>query len=234
MESLLLSEDLKLIAAIQSVCPNAGITLKPCSGSEEGIALLARRKIYAVIVDHANSRAASELMDAVLKSSSNKNAVTIAVISDYGGDPLKAMFVLMKPVSAELMLRTLRAAQGPMFKECRRYFRHPLQVPVTITTPQNQELQAISANVSQHGLAIRFLSPELITSCTAVGIRCELPGTFAPIELKGEIVWSTRDAKAGVRCRGVTPKDRKEWEAWLLARSLSTVPLGEEFRKPLF
>jgi hypothetical protein len=217
MDTLLLSQDPRVVSALQTVCPTVGINLKLFSEADDCIQFLARRKIYGVIMDHAVVRS-TELVDALRRSSSNKNAVTISLISNYRGESSDAMFTLTKPVSPELVLRTFRAAQGTMFREYRRYFRHPLQVPVTITTVQNAERQAMSVNASEHGLAIQLVDAEPIAPSSLVGITFSLPGANNPIELKGKIVWSNQEAKAGLRCRGITARDRKEWEKWLAAR----------------
>jgi hypothetical protein len=94
------------------------------------------------------------------KSASNKNTVTFAILN--GGTTTKqafqmgANFVLQKPISALNAKRCLGAAINFMVREQRRYFRHPVEIPVVITFGEGQKLKATITNISEGGMAIFF------------------------------------------------------------------------------
>ncbi len=217
LESLVLSGDARLNAAIQQMCANVGIQPRLCAGPEQGAALLARGRYYGVIVHDADPQAATELLRAIRQSPSSKRAVSIAVLGRSGGS-LGAMFELRTPVAAELALRTFRAARAAMVNEFRRCCRHAVETPVMITTPSGQEFHARSINISQGGLAVRFAAPLKLTTKSAVRGRLALPPAGTLVEVKGEVVWSDADGRAGLQCQGVSARDRQSLEEWAAAR----------------
>jgi hypothetical protein len=224
LETLLLSRDSQLISTMQAVSADVGMDLKLCSGFAQCAALLLTRKIYAILIDHPDAAAANTLLMAARRSSSSKNAVSIAFAKGSAVAAFEAALQIAKPVSADLALRTLRAAQGPMFQEFRRYVRHPLQVPVTMTTASNQELQAKAINISQSGLAVQLADPEGISTTTAVCVRFGLPVSSAWVHVEGQIVWVNSTGSAGLQCRGVTQNDRERLQEWFAAQLVRGLP----------
>ncbi|MFB3814107.1 MAG: PilZ domain-containing protein [Terriglobales bacterium] len=214
MDILLLSRDPKLITATNLACANIGASLQLCNEASEGVERVARRKIYAVMVDEADRWGALELLGAVRKSPSSKNAVSIAIESGSKGIGLGTMLVLPKAPSADMILRTLRAAHGPMSAERRRYLRHPLEAPVSITTASNV-IQAMSINLSLAGLAVRLAGaePNLIGG-TPMRARLILDPLSSPVELTGDVAWSD-ERLAGLHHQCVSQKDQIQLQRWL-------------------
>jgi len=68
-----------------------------------------------------------------------------------------ANFVLDKPLAAERLTRSLRAAQGLMAHERRRYYRHPVATSVHINfgTETNEHL-GTTVNLSEGGFAAKL------------------------------------------------------------------------------
>lgn len=216
LEILLLSRDPKIVSTIQLACSQLNISLKVCSGWDEGALLFTRCKIYAVVVDDRTGDAALRILSAAQNSSSSRNAVSIALVSRSARDTFGATFVVAKPLTSELALRTLRAAQGQMSSEYRRYFRHPLRAPVTITTDSNRQLNGTSINVSRIGLAVRFFDPEPLATGTTVRARLSAPApAFGWIELQGRVAWCDSGGRAGLQCQAVTATHRKQLDQCL-------------------
>ncbi len=218
LESLVLSGDARLNSAIERMCADVGIQPRLCAGPEQGAALLARGRYYGVIVHDADPQSATELLAATRKSSSSKRAVTIAVLTQSGGS-LGTMFELRAPVAIDLAVRTFRAARASMLNEFRRCGRHAVQTPVIISTPAGQELHAKSINISQSGIAVKFATALKLTPKTAVRGRVVLPPAGTLVEVKGEIVWSDGDGRAGLQCQGVSARDRQNLEEWIGKRA---------------
>lgn len=166
------------------------------------------------MIDSADPEVASEVLTRVRASSSSRNAISI-VVSDVSAGVAGGAFVLRKPVAVELATRTLRVAKGPMLNEFRRYFRHPVQLPVLITRDSGGELQTTSVNVSHRGLAIQMAGPNVIAPRDAVRARLTLPGGGACIEMKGKVTWTDVRGRAGIHCEGISPRDRQQLEEWL-------------------
>ena len=63
--------------------------------------------------------------------------------------------MLQKPLTQMQASRCFNAALNFMVRERRRYSRHPVEIPLRICLPNNEELAATSTNVSEGGMAIR-------------------------------------------------------------------------------
>lgn len=214
LNSLLLSQDPRFIATLQSLCANVGITPTVCSGSAQAADLLARCKFYGVIIDSAEPEVATEVLSAVRASSSSRKAIAIVVSEASAGVP-GGMFVLTKPVAVDLATRTLRAATGLMLNEFRRYFRHPVELPVVITKDSGGEFQATSINFSHGGLAVRMAALDAIDPRDAIRARFTRPGAGTYIETKGKVAWTGGQCRAGLHCECISARDRKQLEEWL-------------------
>ncbi len=219
LDILLLSRDPRLIATTQSACANLGITLKPCSDSWEGRELLTRSKIYAVVFDDTDPRGVAELLGAVRDSPSSKNAVSIAVVNGFRGMAQTAMLVLPKAGSAELIARTLRVAHAAMRAEQRRYCRHPLQAPVTLTTA-SLVIPATTIDLSHCGLAVRLSNREpALVRGSPVAARLVLDPLTAAIDLAGKIAWYDGQTTAGLQYECVSQRDQSQIQRWLAGRA---------------
>jgi hypothetical protein len=217
LNDLLLSRDPELLAALQSVCTNMGISPTICSESPQAASMVARCKFYGVIVDAAEPDAAREVLSTIRASSSSRNAISIVVADGSAGEP-GGTFVLRKPVALELTMRTVRAAKGLMLNEFSRYFRHPVHLPVLVTMDSGGELRATSINVSHGGLAIQMAGLNVLSLRDAVRARLTLPGDGTCIETKGKVAWADARGRAGIHCEGVSPRDRRQLEEWLAPR----------------
>jgi PilZ domain len=202
------------MATLQSVCGNVGIIPTVCSEDAQAAEMLARCKFYGVIIDSAKPEVAMEVLSTVRASSSSRKAIAI-VVSDASGGVPGGMFVLSKPVAVDLATRTLRAATGLMLNEFRRYFRHPVQLPVVITRDSGGELQATSINFSHGGLAVRMAALDVIAPGDAFRARFTRPGAGARIETKGRVAWIGAQGRAGLHCECISARDRKQLEEWL-------------------
>ncbi len=219
LDILLLSRDPRLVATTQSACANLGITLRPCSDSWEGRELLTRSKIYAVVYDDTDPRGVAELLGAIRESPSSKNAVSIAVVNGFRGMAHTAMLVLPKAGSAELITRTLRVAHAAMRAEQRRYFRHPLQAPVILTTA-SVVIPATSIDLSHCGMAFRIANREpVLVRGSAVSARLVLDPLSAAVDLAGKIAWYDGNRTAGLQYECVSSRDQSQIQRWLAGQA---------------
>lgn len=214
LNTLLLSQDSRLIGTLQSVCASVGISPTVCSEPAQAAAVLAKCKFYGVIVDSADPEVATHVLSTVRTSSSSRKAISIVVSNGSAVVP-GGTFALRKPVGVELAMRTLRAAKGSMLNEFGRYFRHPLQLPVLITRDSGGEFQATSINVSHRGLAVQMADLNVIAPRDVVRLRLTLPDGATWIEMKGKVTWTDVRGRAGIHCEGVSPRDQQQLEEWL-------------------
>ena len=113
-----------------------------------------------MLVDCDDVQGALGVLESLRKSASNKNSVTFAIVngatSTQQAFKMGANFVLQKPISMVNANRCLGAAINFMIRERRRYFRHPVELPATITFSEGDKLKARVTNISEGGMAIFF------------------------------------------------------------------------------
>jgi hypothetical protein len=99
-----------------------------------------------------------------------------------------------------------------MERDHRRYFRHRIDLPITVSGTGDSVVGKI-LNVSEGGLALTQFGPAAIED--TVTIQFDLPGTTARVfRAKAEVVW--KDAFAiGLRFLRVEPGCRLSFEEWL-------------------
>jgi c-di-GMP-binding flagellar brake protein YcgR len=109
-----------------------------------------------------------------------------------------------------------------MVRERRRYFRHPLDMPLRIGLPHKQELTATATNLSEGGMAIRVFAKLLKE--TQAQFRFTLPASSISLELKGEVAWTDGTGKAGIRFIEVPQSSQYQLEKWLTDRLHEEMP----------
>src|SRR5437870_3358721 len=104
--------------------------------SAVGSEILLSEKFDAVIVDCDDLQGGLEVLQELRKGTSNRNSVAFAILNGKTtasqAFQMGANFVLQKPISPLNSMRCFNAALGFMYREQRRYFRHPVEMPIVI------------------------------------------------------------------------------------------------------
>jgi DNA-binding response OmpR family regulator len=220
MNSLILSRDAEAIGLLRRVLGDKGIAIEACTGSEQFKEILESRKFDAVFVDCDDVAGAGETLRQMRAVPSNRKTIGFAIVNGVTtlqqAFEMGANFVLDKPLAAERLTRSLRAAQGLMAHERRRYYRHAVAASAHITLgTETYEHQGMTVNLSEGGFAIKLEKKTSIGM--PVKFRFKLPESAAWIEGKGEIAWIAAGL-SGVKFGVVSPSSRKELETWLLKK----------------
>jgi len=192
LDSLLISRDEALAAVLNPALQKISVRLQICGDAQPARDLLTKCKFDAVIIDCDDLQSGVDLLRNLRQTQSNGKSVSFAVLNgktttqqafEWG-----ANFVLQKPLSALHASRCFNAALNFMVRECRRYFRHPVDIPLRIGLPNKQEMSATATNLSEGGMAIRVLGklPKEIKG----QFRFTLPGASISLELTGEVAWA--------------------------------------------
>src|SRR5271167_1456109 len=161
LDSLLISHDADLAGVLRPALEKISVDLEVCPGLQPGNDMLAKRKFDAVIIDCDDLQDGFNLLAALRQSQSNAKSVAFAVLNGktttqeafHSG----ANFVLQKPLTPLHAARCFNAALNFMVRELRRYYRHPVEMPVRMRLANNQELTATATNISEGGMSIRSL-----------------------------------------------------------------------------
>lgn len=186
---------------------------------------LTRRKYDALLVDCDDTDKGPAILRELRQGKSNKNCIAFALV--HGQTTVQqafemgANFVLDKPISLERATRSVRAAQGLIMRERRRYHRHLLRATGAILVDSGAELPVSITNISQGGISIECARQ--LDEGGAARLKFLLPGTKRSLEIKGEVMWSNPEGQAGIRFQVLPVEAKKELDSWLERR---TTPLG--------
>jgi CheY-like chemotaxis protein len=227
LESLLISKDASLLGVLRPTLEKLAVSVEVCSGSQTGGEMLRQRKFDAVIVDCDDMQGGVELLTNLRMTQSNATSVAFAVLNGatttQQAFQIGANFVLQKPLTPLNATRCFNAALNFMVRERRRYFRHPVEIPVRISLPEKPMQNAVTTNVSEGGMAIRGagkLPKELVAS-----LRFTLPGSSVPLELRGSTAWADGSGNAGIRFIEVSASTQLQLEQWLADRLQDELPV---------
>jgi CheY-like chemotaxis protein len=141
--ALLVTEDDQAVKTLTPVLLNFGLTVHRC-GYQDAPYLVAEQKFNAVVVDFDDPHSAAIILDNLSKARFHRRAVTVALLADRtkvrNAFGTGANFVLYKPVNEEQAKGTLRAAASLIRNERRTSFRVPVQVPVTLTSNGQEQI----------------------------------------------------------------------------------------------
>ena len=112
-----------------------------------------------------------------------------------------------------------------MVRERRRYFRHPVKMPVRILLG-DKVVQATSTNLSESGITLMLR--EALPKGANLHLKFSLPETQFKMDLEAEVVWADVKGRAGFRFHNV-PKDiQEQLEKWLDERLEDELPGSKE------
>jgi len=225
LQALLLSRDRDVQRTLRRVLDAANIDVELSVSPEHARNALNRKKYDALLVDCDDTEQGADVLRAVRKGKSNKSCISFALVNgrttvqqafEFG-----ANFVLDKPISPERAARSVRAAQGLIMRERRRYHRHLLTAKGAILVDSGAELPISITNISHGGISIEC--SRQLDQGGAARLTFLLPGTKKSVEIKGEVMWSNQEGQAGIRFQVLSVDAKKELDAWLEKR---THPMG--------
>jgi CheY-like chemotaxis protein len=225
LQALLLSRDPEVHRTLRRVLDAANIELEVCNNTDQARMALGRRKYDAVLVDCDDTEKGSEILQELRQGKSNKSCIAFALVhgktSVQQAFEIGANFVLDKPISLERATRSVRAAQGLIMRERRRYHRHLLRATGAILVDAGAELPVSITNISEGGISIECARQ--LDEGGAARLKFLLPGAKRALEIKGEVMWSNTEGQAGIRFQVLPLEAKKELDSWLERR---TMPLG--------
>jgi PilZ domain len=220
--ALLVCNDSAAIQKLAEGMDQLAISTEVCIDVNMAFRLLDRKKFEAVIVDFGLGQA-DQMLDRVRLSQSNRTAVTFAIT-----DPMKPAtfdtqpnFVMEKPLSANLVGRTLKAAFGLIMRERRRYFRCPVAIPAIIQS-NGKDCSCQLVNISEGGMALTGSPP--LKPGTRLRILFTLPGQSTRFVVESEVCWNDEKGRAGLRCLIFLPGQASILQDWLTAKLEEDLP----------
>lgn len=197
-----------------------------CTSLRQAARLLERERFDAVVVDCDDMDGAADLLMELRHAAGNRRAIRFAILNGLTsvGTAFRmgANFVLDKPLCRERTTRSLRTAAGLAQRERRRYDRYPVDLAVSLTLPGAHAVYARAANLSEEGMLLETVDP--IPAGSRLEIRFDLPGKRTPVEARGEVAWSDRQGRAGVRFLEILQMSRLQYRRWLEEKTAPEAP----------
>src|SRR5208282_444933 len=226
LDSLLISRDASLLGVLRPALEKISVAVQICAETQPGSELLAKHKFDAVIIDCDDMQNGFHLLQSLRHTQSNTRSVSFAVVNGKTTTQQAfqsgANFVLQKPLTPLHASRCFHAALNFMVRERRRYFRHPVDMPLRISFPTHQEMTATATNLSEGGMAIRVIGK--LPRDAQAQFRFTLPGVQTSLELKGEVAWADGTGHAGIRFIEVPQSSQYQLEKWLTDRLQDEMP----------
>lgn len=220
VRALLVSADIQTIDMLCYYMGKLAMHVDVCSDFASATRKLCHAKYEAIVVDFKETAAALELLKESREMTSHKAAVVIAILN--GNDEMPsafragASFVLVKPIPAAVLVRTLKVSYPLMVNERRRYFRCPVRIQVQVSGGSRPDFVAATLNISELGIALTN-SPALQVGDRVV-LQLTLPSPAVSATISAEVCWRNNEGGAGLEFVQVPVGVKEQLKSWLGAR----------------
>ena len=178
----------------------------------------------AVIIDCDDMEEGGKMLENIRKAEVNRKAVVFAVIhgvmTSKNAYDLGSNFVLEKPLSADLISRSVQAGKGLIMSDRRRHFRCPVGAVTKLRSGNKAALEGVVLNVSDSGMAVQVDSAQLLTG--NIKATFQLPGSDIAVKTDCIIQWASA-GKLGLRFANMEPESQLELHRWL-SRKIQAAP----------
>jgi CheY-like chemotaxis protein len=216
LESLLLSRDAEVFRVLRATLEKLSIEIEVCQEAKKASDILISQKFDAVIVDCDDMPGGVGVLEGLRATPSNKNSVTFAIVNERTSTQeafgMGVNFVLHKPLSVLNTSRCFNAALSFMLRERRRYFRHPVKMPVCLVL-NDKEIKGESTNISEGGIAL-LLHHALPKNATP-RVQFTLPASGPALDVDTEVAWADLKGYVGLRFRNLPASSQELLEGWL-------------------
>jgi hypothetical protein len=224
LEFLLVSNDYATLTAVFGGVKKFGARFTVVPTADSARDYIDRRKIDGVFVDR-DVPGALDLIHVIRKGYSNSKAVIYGCLSSAEQSTATlnagANFLLRKPLNADGVAVHLTIAKDILLRERRRYFRHPVNFPVSLVDAQGEQHAKIT-NLSEGGMAVRTARP--LKHASVIDFWFEFP-LGVVLKGKGQVAWTNSEGMAGIFFQSFHADARAHLEAWVEARA--KLDLGE-------
>jgi len=220
---LVVSNDALTIDQLTESVQRFALFAEQCPDVPSALERLQRAKFEAVVVDFRLGSQAGAVAEAARESASNEHAIVFTVCDGEGeaAEAFKAgsTFLLRRPLAAASIDLSLKAAYGLIVRERRRYFRCPVEVPVSILRTAMEPVPGHTVNISEGGMAVTAAAP--LRPGDEARLHFTLPGKDFEFILESTVCWA-KERRLGLQF--LSPHQTSRLQEWLSGRLEEAMP----------
>jgi len=207
LQCLLLTRDDQVIRVLRKVMDDFEVGLHVCTGADKAAEELEQRKYDAVMIDCDDVHNAITVLCSVRLTPSNKSSTVFAIVNGIttptSAIELGANLSLEKPINESKARHAFKAVHGLMMQERRRYYRHPVEMAVTLrfedkNKKMHKDLMGTAVNISEGGMALK-MKTTIPWEYRVAQAKFIMPGGHDFVELMATIAWADEQGNAGIR-----------------------------------
>jgi CheY-like chemotaxis protein len=217
---LVVDDDPLSAELISEILRSAGMDVSFLTSSTEAAGELRREKYHAVFLDmHMPAPDGLELARQVRASRLNSSTVIVMITGEQDRTLMGRAFeagvqlFLFKPVERNKLLKLIRAAEGPIERERRRFTRVPLRCRVSMEVG-NDRLEGKTLDLSLGGALVQ--SHRALTLGTVVTLSLEVEVGAVPVRSYARVVRTVGTDCMGVEFQNLEPKESLRLQEFLL------------------
>lgn len=212
-----MSQDVDMVRVLRPTLEKLSIQVEVCQEAKKASQILTTEKFDAVIIDCDDVKGGFEVLQGLRDTPSNRSSIAFAVLNGKKTTTQQVFgmginFVLQKPVTGLNAARCFNAALNFMERERRRYYRQPVEMPVTVIL-QDKPYNAKSTNISEGGMAI--VVAQALPRNGDARLQFSLPGCKGGLEMQAEMAWCDAKGNVGLRFSNLPQSSRDLLEHWL-------------------
>jgi CheY-like chemotaxis protein len=224
---LVVDDDPAICELLGAILASAGLRADTIADSTRAAARLRTEKFDAIFLDvRMPSPDGIELTRELRASGYNQNTPIIMITGEKDPAVLTrcfqagANFFLFKPIDRRRLLRVVRAAEGSIQREKRRYQRVKVRCQVSAES-ENQRLEGTTVDLSLNGFLMQAERVLPVGSRMEIQLRCRPQD--APVRAHGRVVRLIGTDCMGVQLDRMSPKDSERLQEFLLPQILAMV-----------
>ena len=215
--ALVFSSDGNAVRLLRDALLEADLAVDHCRDAASTIENLGTEKYSAIIIDASDHRERDGILRQLRCTPLNKDALAVVVLGTQkhaaAAFSLGANFLLYRPLSAERVRSSLRAAVRLIQRDKRRSRRATVHAEANLSCPTAESAPATLLDLSQDGLSLQCNQP--LPRQNKIYLRFTLPGQTKSIQLSGETMWQDSRGRMGIRFMDVPQSARRLLKEWL-------------------
>jgi ActR/RegA family two-component response regulator len=215
--SLIVSENAVTARQLTEAMQELSLSVEVCVKVSDALQRVKHGKLEVCVIDLSLGDQATLFLEQMRSSASNRTAVMFAITSSSAETVLAlkagSIFALEKPLTLDSIRNTLKAADGLIARERRRYFRYPVSCPAVLIRKGAPEAFGTTVNISECGMACSTSTP--VTPGEEVTAQFTLSDPPLLITAECRVCWTNEIGETGLLFVSLPSTLSSELQAWL-------------------